>query len=92
MLNLYGFIILVIFAVIILAIVAAITFLLYQQTLAHNEINKRLLTVSSEAMLSVKITQEEVERFIQGLDRTPKQESEIDIDTNPVFDPHAMDI
>lgn len=79
-------------ALIILIAVIALTFLLYQQMLAHNEVNKRMLAITSEAMLSVKITQEEVEQLILSLDRPAKEpgvSKEFEDETNPQFTPHG---
>jgi len=89
--DLYLFILFVMLGLALILALAALTFLLYQQMLAHNEVNKRMLTITSEAMLSVKITQEEVETFIRSLDQ-PVKESILDEskdENTTVFNPHG---
>jgi hypothetical protein len=79
-------ILVIVLTTVLVSFVIALSILLYHMFLAYNEVNKRLLALTSEAIVQQRITQEEVDRLVRNLD-TPEKAS-IDDEINDVFDPH----
>jgi cell division protein FtsL len=77
---------LIILSVVMVAFVVTLAILLYHMFLAYNEVNKRLLALTSEAIMQQRITQEEIDSMIRNLDRVEKPT--VDDDINETFDPH----
>lgn len=79
---------LIILSIVMVAFVVVLAILLYHMFLAYNEVNKRLLALTSEAITQQRITQEEIDTMIRNLDRVDKPT--IDDEINDTFDPHQF--
>lgn len=77
---------LIILSIVMVAFVVVLAILLYHMFLAYNEVNKRLLALTSEAITQQRITQEEIDTMIRNLDKVDKPN--IDDEINDTFDPH----
>lgn len=79
---------LIILSIVMVAFVVVLAILLYHMFLAYNEVNKRLLALTSEAINQQRITQEEIDTMIRNLDRVDKPI--VDDEINDTFDPHQF--
>lgn len=61
--------------VIVVAILVLLGILLYNQMLATNEVNKRLLLITKESIDKERSTQEELQASLLELERTTQQEA-----------------
>ena len=81
--------------VIVVALLVLLGILLYNQMLATNEVNKRLLLITKESIDKERSTQEELQAALVELDRatqenqSPKAEEQNNDSADEPFDPHS---
>lgn len=83
-------------SVVIVVIIVLLGFLFYNQMLAGNEVNKRLVLIAKESIDRERSTQEELQSALAELDRAAQEQSPTsgqDVPTVPEdeepFNPHA---
>lgn len=83
-------------SVVIIAIIVLLGFLFYNQMLAANEVNKRLVLIAKESIDKERSTQEELQSALVELDRATQEQSPTsgqDVPTVPEdeapFNPHT---
>jgi len=83
--------IILILAIVVGGVLFGLIFLLYHQQLLLNEINKRLLVMTTNAVEKYQLMQEEIDRVIDEISR-PGQQPEPKkgaLDDGDPFDPHS---
>ena len=80
--------------VIVVALLVLLGILLYNQMLATNEVNKRLLLITKESIDRERSTQEELQQALIELDRATNEQTPTNQDTpsqepDETFNPHT---
>ncbi len=78
----------ILLVLLIAGFVVSLSVLLFNQSLLVNEVNKRLLALTSETIISYKISQEEVDNLMNSIDQKPALQKDSD-EINKPFDPFA---